>query len=167
MADAFSDSAKQAIWDRDKGICVYCHGPGLEIDHVIPRSKGGPPIRSNGVVTCESCNRRKKDKLSFDWLFVAFFHLLDLGESLAWLDSLYQRTMPAVRQPIQTIPDDPALLLDIMPSDSLEEPQKEVEQRRCVNCARQYYHGRPNQKFCSPSCNKIYTVRQRKAVRGP
>ena len=93
----FPETLKREIWERDKGICVYCHEPGYEIDHVVPCSKGGPSIRANGVLCCPSCNRRKKNGIIFDWLFIAFFHLLDTGETLQWLDELWERTMSEVR----------------------------------------------------------------------
>ena len=50
---------------RDKFTCRYCldtKGP-FEVDHVHPRSKGGPDESYNLVCSCKKCNRTKRDKL--------------------------------------------------------------------------------------------------------
>lgn len=38
-----------------------------EIDHIIPRSKGGPTIESNLQVTCRKCNREKGTSIPDDY----------------------------------------------------------------------------------------------------
>jgi 5-methylcytosine-specific restriction endonuclease McrA len=76
---------RQAVIERDGTYCRYCgHGPMLlrwdvspkgrvklyndwkvlgdrtiELDHVIPESKGGDSTEENLVVLCGDCNRRK------------------------------------------------------------------------------------------------------------
>lgn len=75
-----------AIEVRDDCRCVYCGDYASEVDHVVPRSLGGPSIRSNLVMCCMPCNRQKNNSLEFKWLYLAFRHLLTKGESLAWLD---------------------------------------------------------------------------------
>lgn len=54
---------RQQIWERDKGICGICHEPvsfeDMEIDHVFPRSHGGPDDPENLQAAHEPCNRRK------------------------------------------------------------------------------------------------------------
>lgn len=44
--------------------CAYCldKAPGLEMDHVIPLSRGGKHELSNIVPACERCNCSKNDK---------------------------------------------------------------------------------------------------------
>lgn len=37
----------------------------LTIDHVVPKSKGGPDNIGNYQLLCEPCNRRKKDKVNY------------------------------------------------------------------------------------------------------
>ena len=46
-------------------MCQYCGGEPqqLTVDHVIPRSKGGPSSWDNVVTCCAPCNRRKGDRL--------------------------------------------------------------------------------------------------------
>jgi 5-methylcytosine-specific restriction endonuclease McrA len=56
---------RRAVFARDRWTCQYCGGErsGLTIDHVIPRSKGGPSSWENIVTCCAPCNRRKGNRL--------------------------------------------------------------------------------------------------------
>jgi 5-methylcytosine-specific restriction endonuclease McrA len=48
------------IKKRYKYRCVYCGGKcKLEMDHIIPISKGGNHVKENIVPACHSCNSRK------------------------------------------------------------------------------------------------------------
>lgn len=51
---------------RDGYRCQYCgrRGPdqGLNIDHVVPRARGGQDAWENLVTACEPCNRRKGER---------------------------------------------------------------------------------------------------------
>ena len=60
-----SPNIKDILYEKQDGRCA---GPGcgdrlrkrlLEIDHIIPRSKGGPDIDSNLQLLCGWCNRTK------------------------------------------------------------------------------------------------------------
>jgi 5-methylcytosine-specific restriction endonuclease McrA len=57
-----------AVYIRDGCQCVYCGLDGkagfaiwrqLDMDHLIPKSRGGTNDRSNKVVTCVRCNLMK------------------------------------------------------------------------------------------------------------
>lgn len=54
---------RQKIFERDNFTCVYCgareYEEPLEIDHVIPISKGGTNNINNLVTSCRTCNRIK------------------------------------------------------------------------------------------------------------
>lgn len=39
----------------------------IEIDHVVPLSRGGRHTEDNLVASCRSCNRSKKDKFYWEW----------------------------------------------------------------------------------------------------
>lgn len=39
--------------------CVYCGRPATTVDHVIPRSRGGPNAQWNLVPACKECNHEK------------------------------------------------------------------------------------------------------------
>ena len=60
---------KFMILYRDNFTCRYCSArPGsanLEVDHVIPRSRGGSDNSCNLVTACVTCNRRKSNKIVF------------------------------------------------------------------------------------------------------
>jgi 5-methylcytosine-specific restriction endonuclease McrA len=51
------------IYARDKCTCQYCDSryprQELNLDHVIPRSRGGTSTWENVVCSCQECNRRK------------------------------------------------------------------------------------------------------------
>jgi hypothetical protein len=53
----------KTIFKRDNYTCKYCGqiGGRLEVDHVIPISKGGTNDLSNLTTSCRKCNRQKKD----------------------------------------------------------------------------------------------------------
>ena len=55
---------RDMAFERDGYRCTYCGdeaGP-FEIDHVIPRIKGGENTLDNVTVACRRCNRSKKDR---------------------------------------------------------------------------------------------------------
>ena len=55
---------RRAVFARDGWTCQYCGSrSNLTVDHVIPRSKGGPSSWENIVASCAPCNRRKGDNL--------------------------------------------------------------------------------------------------------
>jgi 5-methylcytosine-specific restriction endonuclease McrA len=60
-----SDELKQAIRERAKYICEYCHSPErlsanrFTIDHVIPKSLGGSDALDNLALACRRCNERR------------------------------------------------------------------------------------------------------------
>ena len=54
---------RREVLRRDHHSCQYCGNPKhLTLDHVIPRSKGGPHTWDNVVAACEKCNSRKGDR---------------------------------------------------------------------------------------------------------
>lgn len=51
-----------------KGRCAECrHKKRLEIDHIIPLSKGGTNARTNLQLLCRSCNARKNARDPIEW----------------------------------------------------------------------------------------------------
>lgn len=63
-----SPTLRFSILKRDGFRCRYCgqdasDGIKLEIDHILPVSKGGETVESNLQTTCFSCNRGKRDRL--------------------------------------------------------------------------------------------------------
>ena len=54
---------RRAIFLRDGHRCQYCGAAAENIDHVIPRSRGGLHRWDNVVAACRPCNTRKEDRL--------------------------------------------------------------------------------------------------------
>lgn len=66
---SISKKLRFEIFKRDSFTCKYCGSKSpevvLEIDHIIPKSKGGTNGEMNLTTSCYSCNRGKRDtKLS-------------------------------------------------------------------------------------------------------
>ena len=58
------DCLRAAVIVRDGGLCRRCHGTrNLEVDHIVPVSRGGPTEEANLETLCRRCNRRKWKKL--------------------------------------------------------------------------------------------------------
>jgi 5-methylcytosine-specific restriction endonuclease McrA len=57
---------RRAVFARDGHRCQYCGDSAENIDHVIPRSRGGPHAWDNVVASCRPCNARKRDHLLED-----------------------------------------------------------------------------------------------------
>lgn len=54
---------RRAVFARDGHRCQYCGATAENIDHVLPRSKGGTHTWENVVAACRPCNTRKEDRL--------------------------------------------------------------------------------------------------------
>ena len=51
------------------GKCAYCGSKKeIQLDHVIPVSKGGGTTITNVVPACKSCNTSKRNKLLTEWM---------------------------------------------------------------------------------------------------
>lgn len=58
------EKVKQAVFVRDNGRCMWCHGSAnIEYDHKIPVSAGGKSVFENVQLLCRSCNRSKRAKM--------------------------------------------------------------------------------------------------------
>jgi len=62
---AISKTVRFEVFKRDSFRCQYCGktppGVMLEVDHIQPRSKGGPDAINNLITACFDCNRGKRD----------------------------------------------------------------------------------------------------------
>lgn len=56
--------SRKNILRRDGFQCQYCGGktPPLTVDHIIPRSRGGPDQWDNLVSACVRCNNKKGNR---------------------------------------------------------------------------------------------------------
>lgn len=59
--------SRENVFERDRHTCQYCRKEkperDLNLDHVIPRDKGGKTTWTNIVTSCIRCNTRKANKL--------------------------------------------------------------------------------------------------------
>lgn len=55
---------RRHVLQRDNYTCQYCgyQGDDLTLDHVVPRSKGGPDSWENIVAACVRCNVKKGNR---------------------------------------------------------------------------------------------------------
>jgi 5-methylcytosine-specific restriction endonuclease McrA len=53
---------RRGVFTRDGWICQYCGAPAENLDHVVPRSKGGSHSWDNVVAACRRCNSRKENR---------------------------------------------------------------------------------------------------------
>ena len=66
---------KMELYRKQNGICLYTGDAlplselaTLEIEHIVPRSRGGPDAQYNYVITREKTNKLKGDKTPYEWL---------------------------------------------------------------------------------------------------
>ena len=53
-----------AVWRKDGGRCVYCGSTeNIQLDHIIPFSKGGATTVENLQLLCQKCNIEKSNKI--------------------------------------------------------------------------------------------------------
>ena len=53
---------RRAVFARDDHTCRYCGARAENLDHVVPRSRGGSHTWENVVAACRECNTRKGDR---------------------------------------------------------------------------------------------------------
>ena len=72
------------LFERDDYRCQYCgelfEAEGLNMDHVIPRDRGGRTSWENIVTSCLKCNSRKANRLPHQ----AGMHLIKKPERPRW-----------------------------------------------------------------------------------
>ena len=66
---------KFELYKKQGGICVYTNASlplseleNLEVEHIVPRSRGGPDALYNYALTDEKTNKEKGDRTPYEWL---------------------------------------------------------------------------------------------------
>jgi 5-methylcytosine-specific restriction endonuclease McrA len=54
---------RRAVFARDGWICQYCGNAAENVDHVIPKSRGGLHAWDNVVAACRRCNSKKENRM--------------------------------------------------------------------------------------------------------
>jgi 5-methylcytosine-specific restriction endonuclease McrA len=68
---AHAPLTRRAVFARDAWQCQYCGAAAENLDHVLPRSRGGLHVWENVVAACRRCNAKKMDRTPQE----AGFHL--------------------------------------------------------------------------------------------
>ena len=55
---------RRAVFARDGWVCQYCGSTAENVDHVVPKSRGGQHTWDNVVAACKRCNSRKENRLA-------------------------------------------------------------------------------------------------------
>lgn len=67
---------RRLIIERDKQICYLCNQfveyKKIDIDHLIPRTRGGSSDACNLSVTCQTCNRGRGNRIGIEQLVRLF-----------------------------------------------------------------------------------------------
>lgn len=57
------------VYERDRHMCaVCCSTENLQVDHIVPVSRGGRSVMSNMQILCATCNQSKGAKDFFLWV---------------------------------------------------------------------------------------------------
>ena len=58
--------SRKNIFTRDGFKCLYCGAHGskivLELEHIVPKSRGGQGTWENVCASCHACNQKKRDR---------------------------------------------------------------------------------------------------------
>ena len=72
------------VFERDQNTCQYCGGvfdrKDLNLDHVIPKHRGGPTSWENIVCSCVPCNTKKANRTPLE----AGIHLIRKPKRPKW-----------------------------------------------------------------------------------
>jgi hypothetical protein len=98
---------RQSLHRLTDCCCFYCGEASASIDHVLPRSRGGPSVTENCVPACLACNGHKGDRDALTWYRSQSFYDPRRAMALrAWTDGdlrlalrLLQWARPAGDQP--------------------------------------------------------------------
>lgn len=65
----WSSTIREWIKEHEKADeCIYCGSKGnLTLEHILPKSCGGPDIPDNAIKICQSCNSSKGKKKLYEW----------------------------------------------------------------------------------------------------
>jgi 5-methylcytosine-specific restriction endonuclease McrA len=58
--------SRRAVFVRDNFECQYCGRTAENVDHVVPKSRGGRHTWDNVVAACRPCNSRKENRTPSD-----------------------------------------------------------------------------------------------------
>ena len=91
---------RRKIKDQWDNKCAYCGcEKDLTIDHIVPRSKGGPDFTKNCLCACHSCNQDKAHTPWEEWYSSQeFFSMQRYNKIKDWTEPETQKNLYAYRQ---------------------------------------------------------------------
>lgn len=142
---------KSIIQDYPGEHCAYCNGPATSwtLDHIIPKSKGGPTRRWNLARCCAKCNGSKSNHQVLPWW----------RPQTIWDESLEETLFSWMRENSSVDPDAMIVLEHSLKHGTLDkEALHELNQPKRTKQSREEYW----QAYCainydSPEC-LIYDV---------
>ena len=57
----YETNLRNFVFSKTKGRCSYCGAEATEVDHIVPRAKGGTDSTYNLTPACKSCNEKKSN----------------------------------------------------------------------------------------------------------
>ena len=107
---------RKAVFARDGGRCLYCGAAATSLDHVVPKSRGGPHTWENVVSACSRCNHVKADRgiAELGWRLRA---VPTAPTGAAWRVVGARRVDPRWRPYLDGVPAD-----DLLADVALDEP---------------------------------------------
>ena len=57
----YDTNLREFIFSKTNGRCSYCGAKAEEVDHIVPRAKGGTDSTYNLTPACKSCNEKKSN----------------------------------------------------------------------------------------------------------
>ncbi|MFA4890885.1 MAG: HNH endonuclease [Candidatus Gracilibacteria bacterium] len=66
----WSSTVREWLKENEKpNQCIYCkEARDLTVEHILPRSCGGPDITDNTIRVCKRCNSSKGGKRLYEWI---------------------------------------------------------------------------------------------------
>ena len=57
----YDTNLREFVFNKTNGQCSYCGAQAEEIDHIVPRAKGGTNSTHNLTPACRACNKKKSN----------------------------------------------------------------------------------------------------------
>jgi hypothetical protein len=172
---ALSKNVRFEVFKRDGFMCAYCgKSPPmvvLEIDHIVPISKGGSDDLNNLITACFDCNRGKRD-VPLDKIPQQLADNLDVLREKEKQLREYNKLIKSIERRIQkNINSINGIFSSFFPEYELSErfinvslklflkrlPFNEIEDAMKVACSRIHFHDNAIKYFCGICWQRIRT----------
>lgn len=91
-ACAIPQKVKKTVYERDRGLCIFCGRPGDPVAHVISRAHGGLGVERNIVTACTQCHERMDNSTDRQmYISKARSYLEDIYGPIDWAALVYRK----------------------------------------------------------------------------